>query len=1133
MSTRRSKSRWGSWALVTMLAQLPCGGNVDQVWDLRGDLRQALEAFRPSVARLTVASTHVECTWPVDSSAPASAASSNRGRACSSDPAPLSLPLCSAAIEPGSPLLESLSSISSRLRKLALQGPTPEIYHLQALLTILLGDEAEDVEEAVDILTRARLDRPEDAEILSDLAAAYFQLAGLTHRPELLLEAYRSADEALRYEPDLEAALFNRALVLSYLSLRLPARRAWAAYHARDSTSGWAQEGRQLLAQESKVADDENWKRTVDEIRRAARGSRQEVIVQLVAGHRERAREWAERNLLSRWSNSESGSPESNENLRLASAVGDALVRLAGDRMLADGVAAIETADPETLRRLSRGHRNLALGYERLYDDWDLSAAHREFESALAHLDGHSPYAMWAEFYLALVSYYQERYREASEGLTSLATRVDPSAYPALLGRSLWIDGLVAIATQNLQRSAEKYGEALELFCWAGEEENRVTIQALLAESLSKLGQFRESWRHEYEALRGIGEVFNPIRHHAVLESAILNAGREGRVREVLPFAHEHVAVAEKIGSPQIINFAHRHRAALYLSLEMRSAAKVDLERAARAAEQLEDPALKRRTQASYDLTVAELLVDEDPQRAEAQISRTIETYLGTEYTYLLPDAYGARSRARLRAGNLDGAQEDLAAQIALYERSASLLFQDRFRISYATRTAGGYEEMVGFQALLRGRPWLAFGYSERGRARALLSSFEAGALKFHLPDEAVPSIPSPISAEAAQRDLEPTIALLEYAVLEDRLLVWLVRSDNRDFKMIPIEQDELSRWIDAFRREILHPRHEPSRRAAARLFDVFVKPIESKLIGARQLIVIPDKSVFAVPFEALWDTDRGRFLIEDYNVEYAPSSAVYFRLRERSRRSRWLQHPSVLAISGSRRGEGVRFPALREAELEARNIASMYVNGAFLDATAEEKRRVLDRIDRAEILHFAGHAVLRPDEPLASRLILADSPSRFEDLYAYELYGQRFENLHLVVLSACSTAAMEAVVPSEGVSALARPFLASGVPGVIGSQWPVDDAPTRRFFEEFHHHLAAGMGPSNALRATKIRFLESSEPELKTPATWAAFVLTGGLGNENAIDIDNDTAAKPLFESVQCARRAMPLPGRNNRRTG
>jgi CHAT domain-containing protein len=145
----------------------------------------------------------------------------------------------------------------------------------------------------------------------------------------------------------------------------------------------------------------------------------------------------------------------------------------------------------------------------------------------------------------------------------------------------------------------------------------------------------------------------------------------------------------------------------------------------------------------------------------------------------------------------------------------------------------------------------------------------------------------------------------------------------------------------------------------------------------------------------------------------------------------------------------------------------------------------------RYDILHFAGHSVLNPGLPASSFLALAPSGQDSGILYLRELDDLPAPASRLVVLSACSTVLGDSR-GAEGLTGLARPFLAAGVPAVVGSLWRIDDSAAAVLFREFHHRLQEGMGTAEALRQAQLMMLRNSDRRLRAPASWAGIELIG-----------------------------------------
>jgi tetratricopeptide (TPR) repeat protein len=133
------------------------------------------------------------------------------------------------------------------LREIEARPDDPQWMHLQGREHLLEGRE----DEAIPELERARALRPNDADILSDLGAAWFQKAEKASDKGLALKSFSSAFDLLsqgaRLRPDDPALAFNRALAAEHTFAYNEARDAWEAYLRLDSKSEWANEARAHL----------------------------------------------------------------------------------------------------------------------------------------------------------------------------------------------------------------------------------------------------------------------------------------------------------------------------------------------------------------------------------------------------------------------------------------------------------------------------------------------------------------------------------------------------------------------------------------------------------------------------------------------------------------------------------------------------------------------------------------------------------------------------------------------------------------------------------------------------------------------------------------------------------------------
>jgi tetratricopeptide (TPR) repeat protein len=116
---------------------------------------------------------------------------------------------------------------------------TAESRHAAGLAYLLTGRRP----EAISALEQAA-SGSSDARVWSDLAAARLAVAVYDKHPAQLPEALADADRAIRLDPKLPEAYYNRALIIEHLELREQARKAWQRYLDLDGGSQWAAEAR-------------------------------------------------------------------------------------------------------------------------------------------------------------------------------------------------------------------------------------------------------------------------------------------------------------------------------------------------------------------------------------------------------------------------------------------------------------------------------------------------------------------------------------------------------------------------------------------------------------------------------------------------------------------------------------------------------------------------------------------------------------------------------------------------------------------------------------------------------------------------------------------------------------------------
>jgi CHAT domain-containing protein len=330
------------------------------------------------------------------------------------------------------------------------------------------------------------------------------------------------------------------------------------------------------------------------------------------------------------------------------------------------------------------------------------------------------------------------------------------------------------------------------------------------------------------------------------------------------------------------------------------------------------------------------------------------------------------------------------------------------------------------------------------------------------------------VSLAKLQREVLPAdTTLIEYFVLDDRTIAWVIDRQNARSVEVKVGADQLNERV-GYLRNLITRRKPEAANTAAELYAILFAPLKT-LVRNRNLIIVPHASLHYLPFAALRNGEQKRYLIEDYAISIAPSASALRFMKSSGKRA-----SSLLVLGDPDR-------TLPHAEEEARAVAKMYGASAYLGKDATESR-LRSEAPLAGLLHVAAHAHYDALRPLFSRIDLAPSGDGEPDdgrLHGYEIYDLDLGRTRLAVLSACETA-LGPRSNGDDVVALTRAFLAAGAPAVVTTLWSVDDASTADLVVKFYERMRNGSPPARALQEAQVSMLSHD------PNEWSAFVLTG-----------------------------------------
>jgi CHAT domain-containing protein len=308
-------------------------------------------------------------------------------------------------------------------------------------------------------------------------------------------------------------------------------------------------------------------------------------------------------------------------------------------------------------------------------------------------------------------------------------------------------------------------------------------------------------------------------------------------------------------------------------------------------------------------------------------------------------------------------------------------------------------------------------------------------------------------------------------------------------------------------------------RESLRALSTVMLGPVADKLEGRRRLTVVPAGALASIPIAALpWPNgpaDR-RVLVDRFDVAIAP--AVRFALDRDSGRASLSPRDAILAIADPIYGQddprvitnsrtrkpvlastvyrGETFTRLPSSNSEASAVRTFGgTNRVRVLAGPEATRTALLATDLSQyrVIHVAAHAVIDPQMPMLSSLVLSSfdqSGNRLQDrIRSADLTRVRL-NSDLVFLSACETA-LGKQMPGEGVIGLSSAFLERGSRHVVATLWRVSDLDSSRLVTRFYRQYAQVNDPVAALSAA-MRDERRARPN--APAfSWAPFIAILG----------------------------------------
>ena len=947
-------------------------------------------------------------------------------------------------------------------------------------------------------------------------------------------------NRALQLDAALPEALFNRALLYQQLLLTTQAREAWRAYLERDSASPWAAEARrnlQLLDDEERQ-NSQQGARLHESFAAAFRAGDGEAAWAAFGRARARAGNLVTERLLDEHLEhaARGRDAEAADKLRMLTFAGELELARAGDRYTADLAAAYGRADGARRELLAHARGLKRRGSER-YDKSEYAAAAALFAEAARAFEqaGGGGEALHAESWIGYSELRDLEVDQSRRRFERLSAAFEGRGYKSLQAQSLHALGDARTSENELSQALDYARRALALSEQIGDDVTRLRCLQLFVSMHRIFSHHAESLKYGMEAIElARGLPFDPKLVWPFYHEAADNFQRLELRSAALEFEREALRLAEVSGWPVIISRSHSRLGVIH---EARGEHDAALERGLRAVEAgrgVEEEKSRFGIISHASMRLGHLYRQRgDYDRALACYDEALWMFdqLGKLDIYLYETRKG-KFLAHAGRGDEAAAERELAEALRHFDRYRDKILEERNRDSFFHAEQDTYDLAINFAHARANGAERAFDYAETSRARSLLNLLHASARardgggnsdsdgdddggnsdgdgdSRDSDDGDGPAgtriAAHPLPLKELYAHLPARAQLLQYSVLGDQLIIWVVTREGVESRAHKITAGELGRKVDAYLRRVAAAGggDDAGTEAAAReLYAVLVGPVEDLLSAGKLLCVVPDKILSHLPFAALVSPE-GKFLVEKHTLVVAPSANVFAACTKRAAEP-GRHHAETLLSVGNPDFARRQFPGLADlpaAAREARQVARFYNASPLVGAAARESR-VRAAMPGADIIHLASHYVAEEDSPLRSKLLLADEgrerPSGAGGpdgvLQASEVYGMELPRTRLVVLSACQTG-VEQSLRGEGAIGMARSFLSTGVPLVVASLWPVETDATADLMIKFHgYRKHGGLTSAEALRKAQQDMIRDPDAAKRRPHAWASFVAYGG----------------------------------------
>ncbi|MBL0264923.1 MAG: tetratricopeptide repeat protein [Leptospiraceae bacterium] len=347
----------------------------------------------------------------------------------------------------------------------------------------------------------------------------------------------------------------------------------------------------------------------------------------------------------------------------------------------------------------------------------------------------------------------------------------------------------------------------------------------------------------------------------------------------------------------------------------------------------------------------------------------------------------------------------------------------------------------------------------------------------------------------------------------------------------------------------------EKIKKFSQEIYNQILNPIiEKKILNSSQIVIVPDGSIYTIPFPALLDHNRN-YLVENYTFSLIQSANVWYFLSNFKREANYkypvlgIGNPVYNKASDKKKKKGSdKRQALRSGLTRGLSFDTIETGLSNLPGSLEEIKEIKElfykkskgsdkhlftglhankdsifklkesgELNLYRVVHFSVHGLFFSDSPelnslaLTSRAIAAkyynaelkEYESKFGTIKSDSFLknGEILDlgiNAELIVMSACETS-LGTQLSGEGFVGLPQAFLIGGSKYVIATLWSIDDKGSNLFMNLLYKNLLSAKKYDRLpmiLQETQREFIKNSkangQQKYSDPFYWSPFVIYG-----------------------------------------